>query len=47
MERAAMTTDQQGPRIQQVRICSNATATSTKMKENLLTFGKPQVDRGL
>jgi len=33
MERTAMTAEQQGPRLLQVRICSNATAIGTEIKE--------------
>jgi len=33
MESAAMTAEQQGPRLQQVRICSNATAVGIEIKE--------------
>jgi len=33
MESTAMTAEQQGPRLQQVRICSNATAVGTEIKE--------------
>ena len=32
MESTAMTAEQQGPRLQQVKICSNATAISTEIK---------------
>jgi len=33
MESAAMTAEQQGPRLQQVRICSYTTAVGTGIKE--------------
>ena len=33
MESAAMTDEQQGSRLQQARICSNATAMGTETKE--------------
>jgi len=36
MENTAMTAEQQGPRLQQVRICSNATAAGKEIKKSYL-----------
>ena len=49
IESTAKTAEQQGPRLQQVRTCSNATAVGTEMKEEkkLLTFRRPQTDRDI
>jgi len=47
MENAEMTAEQQGPRLQQVGTCSNATAAGTNKGKKLLTFGRPQVCQDL
>lgn len=48
IESTAMTAEQQGPRLQQVRTYSNATAIGTENKgKKLLTLGRPQVQRDL
>jgi len=48
MENEVLRAEQQGPRLQQVRICSNATAMDTEIKERkLLTFRRPHVHRDL
>jgi len=48
MENAAMAAKQQGPKLQQVKICSNATAVGTEIKgKKMLTFRRPQVCRDL
>jgi len=45
---AAMTAEQQGSRLQQVRLCSNTTAMDTEIKEKkLLTFRRPQEHKDL
>jgi len=42
----AATAEQQGPKLQQMRICPNTTAEGTEIKERkLLTFRIPQVCR--
>jgi len=47
MESPAITAEQQGPRLQQVRISSNAKTIGTEIKEKkLLTFRRPQGHRG-
>jgi len=48
MESAAMTAEQQGPRMQQVRIYSSVTTVDTETnKKKLLTFRRPQGRREL
>jgi len=48
MKSTTTAAEQQDPRLQQVRICSNATAIVAEIKEkNLLTFRRPQVGRDL
>lgn len=48
MESATITAEKQDPKLQQVRICSNANAVGKEIREKtLLSFGRPQVCRGL
>lgn len=48
IESATVTAEQQGPWLQQVRICSNATAIGAETEEKkLLTCRRPQVHRNL
>jgi len=46
MESAAVTAEQQSPRLQQAKTCSNATAMGTETKEKkLLAFRRSQAHR--